>query len=201
MPCRARLDVSLPSNKLSNRGSSINCNSLNTACWCHTSSTTVKTPYKSQIHRHVENAESCSAWKHDACFMSRSSKTESNLRSCERPRLIIWGVIVELRLRFPSTSSSDLSVCASFLHSCVIAAISQNRGGKINRHITGREVASVNKCFMEYVWFAVLIVHIWFLKNAYFANKSFANMSYFWLKLNRTNRISIKQKPLFSLFV
>lgn len=51
MPCRAGLDdVSLPSNKFSNRGSSINCNSLKTACWCHTSSTTVKTPYKSQIY-------------------------------------------------------------------------------------------------------------------------------------------------------
>lgn len=32
-----------PSNRFSSRGSSISCSSLSTACWCHTSLTTVKT--------------------------------------------------------------------------------------------------------------------------------------------------------------
>lgn len=53
-----------------------------------------------------------SIWKHCAvlCHSAASHQTEDDLRSCERPRLIICGVMVELKLRFPSTSSTDLSV-------------------------------------------------------------------------------------------
>lgn len=94
--------MSLPSSRFSNRGSSISCSSLSTACWCHTSFTTVKT----QVFQTHGVKVSHSYDNH----IIASHQTEVDLRSCERPRLIICGVMVEFRLRFLSTSSTDLSV-------------------------------------------------------------------------------------------
>ena len=105
MPRSGDRDAPSLSNKFSNSGRSMSCRSLDTASWCHTSYKPVKRHKKTKVC--VYSTNKIESALHQA---PTSHRTECNLRSCERPRLIIWGVMVELRLRFPNTSSSNLSV-------------------------------------------------------------------------------------------
>lgn len=113
MLCRGGLGRSSPSNRLSRRGRSISCSSLNTVCWRHTSPTTEENRKTSHYKGHFTTHTHIQSNKHTLIIIQGHMPTYifyGHLHCCERPRMIICGVMVEVMLRFSNTSSSDLSV-------------------------------------------------------------------------------------------
>lgn len=96
--------------------------------------------------------------------------------------------------------------CLRFFPAELRNSSNQSKQRRQNKQTYYRKRSGISKqmfygvCLIQSQFAAVLIVHISFLKML-ILQISVLQMSYFWLKLNRTNRISIKQKPLFSLFV